>query len=562
MRFTSKFLAAGLCLSALVGFTACNDDDVKIVDGAAPVLDTQSTQAWIEGGKDLVVKGTVTDNDGISTIQIVCHELLVNKTIDLIDIYETAPTSYDLNYKIQTSKNIEERDSYTLTLTVTDVAGKKTSQEIPVRLDGDQTYPVFTAYPTGTITVLVYEGEPATFDLNFTVSDNNALDKVVIDLKDATDPENVFTVDGFPQTINIGRSLYVHSETITLPDDKERLLNISITAYDVAVSEDSHPTTVNAVYKLSQDLPTDMPLWLCDVNDPADLSKDVFGVPMIIDNIGPSLYEARYYNEKAGTQVAFLGQKGDFGPVCIGPSKDDASVLGTGVKTVDRFVLDTPGVYYKFIINTDTKEYEISTYSIDEAVDPVMHMSYGGWDLNTWDDWGVADPWWQEFYFGPAGGPGDIQARMEQDPNNPHIYVAENWNLEAKQISFILHCWHSHGWWNYVTWRCDNSEDPERILYYGKAFRTYPAGTYTNRDTDFIGNEDYFKYRFGDPEKVAYMYPGASTDWQEIYNKWDMGSFTQSYTPDNWIKPTVPAAGKYKLIFDAHLERAKLVPQN
>ena len=561
MRF-SKFLAVGLCISAFAGFTACNDDDVKIVDGANPVVDTQAMQAWIEGGKDLVVKGTVTDNDGISKIDIVCHELLVNKTIDLIDIYGEAPTSYDLNYKIQTAERIEARDSYPLTLTVTDVAGKKTTQEITVRLDGDQTAPVFTAYPTGTITVLVYDGEPATFDLNFTVSDNNAIDYIEVDLKDATDPSNIFTIDGFPRRINVNKSLYVHSETVALPDDKERLLNISITAYDESVSEASHPTTVKAVYNLSKDLPSDLPLWLCDVENAADLSKDVMGVPMIIDNIAPNVYEGRYYNEKAGTQVCFLGQKGDFGPICIAPSKEDSSILGLGVATTDKFILDQAGVYYKFIINTDTKEYEVSTYSIEEAIDPVMHMDYGGWDLNTWDDWGVADPWWQEFYFGPAGGPGDIKVRMVQDANNPHIYVAENWNLDAGQANFIIHCWHSHGWWNYVTWRCDNSDDPERILYYGKAFRTYPAGTYTNRDTDFIGNEDYFQYRFGDPERNAYMYPGASTDWKEIYDKWDMGSFTQSYTPDKWIKPNVPASGKYKMIFDAHLERAKIVPQD
>ena len=561
MRFT-KFLAAGLCFSAFLGFTACNDDDVTIVDGAAPVLDTQATQAWIEGGNDLVIKGTVTDNDGISTIDIVCHELLVNKRIDLIDIYDEAPKTYELNYKIQTAKDIEERDNYTVSVVVTDVAGKTTLLEIPVRLDGDQTAPVFSAYPTGTITVLVYEGIQASFDLNFTVSDNNAIDYITIDLEDATDPQNKFYIEGYPRRIEVGKNLYNHAETITMPDDKERLLNISITAYDKSVSEASHGTTVKATFNLSQDLPSDMPLWLCDVQDVAELSKDVFGIPMIIDNIAPNVYEARYYNEKAGNQVCIIGQKGDFGPVCIGPSKDDSSVIGTGVATVNRFVLDQAGVYYKILINTDTKEYEVSTYSIEEAIDPVMHMNYGGYDLNTWDDWGVADPWWQEVYFGPAGGPGDIHVRMEQDSTNPHIYVAENWSLDAGETSFIIHCWHSHGWWNYVTWRCDNSSDPEKILYYGKAFKDYPAGTFTNRDDDFIGNKDYFEYKFGDPERDAYMYPDASTDWQEIYDKWDMGSFTQSYTPDNWIKPTVPSSGKYKLIFDAHLERAKLVPQN
>lgn len=31
---------------------------------------------------------------------------------------------------------------------------------------------------------------------------------------------------------------------------------------------------------------------------------------------------------------------------------------------------------------------------------------------------------------------------------------------------------------------------------------------------------------------------------------------------DNWAKPTVNVTGNYKLIFDAHLERAKLIPAN
>ena len=562
MKLFSKWFVASVCLASMAGLASCNDDNVT-VDGLAPTMDLGSTQAWIEGGKNLVIKGNLSDADGISTVQIICHNLLVNKTIDLVDIYGEAPTSYELNYTIVTSySNIPAADSYPVEVIVTDQGGRQTSETLTARLDGDQTAPVFTASPTGTITVLVYEGEPAEFDLNFTVGDNKVIDHVVIGLTDTTDPANAFAIDGFPKTISVGRSSYTHAETVVLPDDKERKLTVTVDAYDQALSEGAHVTSISAIYNLSQSLPTDQKLWLCDVATTAELSQDVFGVPMLIDNVGPSLYVARYYNEKAGTEVCFLGQKGDFGPLCIGPSKEDPSVIGTGLNAVDRFVLDQAGVYYKFIIDTENKTYEISTYSIEEAVDPVMHFNYGGYDLNTWDDWNVDDPWWQEFYFGPAGGPSDIKVRMVQDANNPHIYVAENWTLEAGGTSFIIHCWHSHGWWNYVTWRCDNSSDPEKILYYGKAFRDYPAGSFTNRDTDFIGNADYFEYRFGDPEINAYMYPDADTDWHTIYDKWDMGSFTQSYTPDNWINPVIPASGRYKLIFDAHLERAKLVPQN
>ena len=542
MRFT-KLFAAGLCLSTLVGFTACNDDDVKIVDNAVPSMDLASTQAWIEGGKDLVVKGVLSDNDGIKYIDIVAPDLLVNKRIDLVDIYGEAPTTYELNYKIGTSyKQIEERDTYPVEITVTDVAGNKTTQNITARLDGDQTAPVFSAAPTGTVTYLVTYGTPASFEINFTVSDNNAIDHVVIELEDVTDPAQVFNIDGFPKTINVGKNLYVHNETVTLPDDQERIINVTITAYDEAVSEESHATAVKAVYKLSQQLPSDLPLYLCDVASAADLSKDVFGVPMAIDNIAPNVYVARYFNEKAGNEVCILGQKGDLGPINIGPSKEDSSIISTNLDNSGKFVLDQAGVYYKIVINTETKEYEVSNYSIEDAIDPIMHMHYGEDDMNTWwETNNMDDIWWQKFIIGPAGDPGSVEGNeMTQDANNPHIFYKENWNLEAGQMNFAIQAWHSHGWWNFETWRVDNSTDPEKFMYYGNVHPDTPH---------YQGNYDYFEWKYGDV-------PGFNVD------SWGDESYRKQFVPDNWTKPTVAVGGTYKFVFDAHLERAKLVPQN
>ena len=86
---------------------------------------------------------------------------------------------------------------------------------------------------------------------------------------------------------------------------------------------------------------------------------------------------------------------------------------------------------------------------------------------------------------------------------------------QVHKMNFVIHNWHSDGWWNYCTWRVDNSDEPEIFGYYGKEAKyTNPAWT----KPDHVG--------------------------------------------DNWAKPTVNVTGNYKLIFDAHLERAKLIPAN
>jgi hypothetical protein len=76
-------------------------------------------------------------------------------------------------------------------------------------------------------------------------------------------------------------------------------------------------------------------------------------------------------------------------------------------------------------------------------------------------------------------------------------------------MNFVIHNWHSDGWWNYCTWRVDDSAEPEIFGYYGN---------YKN---------------------AAWTTPNTSLD--------------------NWAKPTVRQTGSYKLYFDAHLGRGKLV---
>lgn len=528
--------AALMACAALLACTGCHSDSWDDVDGKAPTLTLQTQHERTETGRSFTIAGKVADADGIASIDLVCHDMNLNKHIDIIAIYGEPLKEYDLDYSFKLQGR-ETGEDFTIDVTVTDVGGRKQTGSMRVTLDGDFQAPFFTAAPDKEVSVLVKA--KTAFNLQFTVEDNRVVDYVEIDLADISAGEaNPVAIDGFPRRVEGGQSTLAFAEKIELPA-KEATLLATITAYDREANEPAHSVSVTSRINVGELADYDK-LWLCDVADAAALNSDVFGVPMLVDHVGPYKYRARYYNEKAGTEICFLAQKTDFGPICFAPSADDPSTLGDNPEEVTRLKLDKGGVYYLIDFDTMNRTWTTSTYTVAEAVDPVMHLHYGQDDLNTWwETNNLGDIWWQEFYFGPASGPGDVM-RMTQDKANPHIYVMEDWKLETgEEMNFILHNWHSHGWWNFVTWRVDDSKEPEKFMYYGNL---HPATPH------YESNEDWFRYRY------------EGVDGFDL-GRWGDESYRKEFIPDNWVKPTVAAGGKYKLIFDAHLERARLVPQ-
>ena len=80
-----------------------------------------------------------------------------------------------------------------------------------------------------------------------------------------------------------------------------------------------------------------------------------------------------------------------------------------------------------------------------------------------------------------------------------------------------------------------------------------------------------FKYYFTKTDILRHIIRNLAhnTDEPEIFGyygkeaKYTNPAWTKpDHVSDNWAKPTVNVTGNYKLIFDAHLERAKLIPAN
>lgn len=524
-------------LPALLAVTACsNDNEWKDVDGGKPALTLVSAHQRTEAGRSISIAGKVADNDGIASIDIVCHEINLNKRINLIDIYGSPLKEYDLDYAFKIQEN-QPGEQFNVEITITDIGGRKESQTLLVTLDGDWTPPFFTTSPDAEVIVLIKE--KTVFNLKFAVSDNRVVDYVDIDVVDVSAGEgSPKPVEGFPRRVDgNGTANFEFSENLVLPS-KEATLRTTVTAYDREANEAPHSATFSSLVKVQQLQDMDK-MWLCDVDDESDLNSDIFGVPVLCDHIGPFKYQVRYFNEKAGTRVCLLGQKGSFGPLCFAPSKDNPAVLGDNPDEVDRIKLSKANTYYLLTFDTFNGTFTSEDYSIDEAIDPVVHMHFGGDDLNTW--WGGwdTDAWWQEYYFGPMSSGPDNVLKMTQDPKNPHIYIYEDWKLnQGEDLHFVLHNWHSHGWWNFVTWRVDDSSDPGKFMYYGNVHPDNPH---------YTGNADYFQWK----------YNGAVD-----LDKWGDESYRKEFVPDNWVDiKSLERGGTYKLIFDAHTERARLIPQ-
>lgn len=553
MNVSKRLLFASMLLSAsAVALTSCGDDTKwPEVDGLAPVVSLNDIEVHLEPGMNISIKGNLTDADGITTIRLESPGLYLDKTIDLVEIYGEPLKEYQLDYNAQSTRYDESTEQFVVKITVTDAGGRQTVQNFSVSLDGDFTAPYFTVKPDETLTILIKD--KTLLKLNFEVEDNRTIDYVTINLVKVSGTTET-SMPGYPRTIKGDGKTVTFTEAIEVPAEAATY-KAYIDAYDADYGDGVHTVSAVSTFYV-QELPDFDVIYLADVDNDAALNADVFGVPMAMDHIAPYKYRVRYYNATAGTQVCFIPQKGSFNPICFAPLKDNAAELGDELDSENKIVLDKEATYYEFTVDTWNRSYSVSTYAISEAISPVKNMPYGQDFLNTWVDWNTDDPWMQKFYFGPASGPGEV-VEMTQDKKNPNLFTVE-WNVnastfggDANELKFIIHNWHSHGWWNYAAWRVDNSGDPSKCEWYGLCFPD---------NIKFLGNADYFQWKYINLPEAEYkfMYPGAPYPFN--LKSWDGEDYRKNFVPDNWIKISPrPASATYLVTFDVHAERIKMV---
>lgn len=492
---------------SLALWTGCSDDDgYPDVDGQNPAMTLATDHIESGAGHRFTIEGTLEDKDGIASINLQCADLNLNKTIDLIEIYGTPKETYELSYYYDLKRD-EIGERFTVKVTVTDVGGRSVSQDVLITMDGDFAAPAFTTAPDAAVTVLIKS--ETKFKLNFTVTDDRVLDYVTI---------NIPGIDGFEnrKVEANGKSSLSFTETIVLPNEVQNY-TLTMLAVDAKGNEATTTSTINV-----SEMPDFPKMYLADVKTVEELNSDVFGVPMLINHTGEFQYRARYYNKVAGTEIFFLPQKTDFTPICFGLDPEDNSKLTDDPEVAKPIVLDKAGVYYEIDINVIKSTYTMRTYSVAEATNP-MNYEYGKPCFDRWEN-GES---FIDFFIGWGGSPQDAGNHVfVQDATNPHLFYypasGETWTLEAgEKLNFIISNYHPDGWWDHVEWRCDNSDEVEKIGYFSKK---------------------------GD----------VNPNWEGKNMRWEDGTAVG----DNWLKPTVTNYGNYRFEFDAHLGRGKIVPAN
>lgn len=489
--------------------TGCSDENgYADVDGESPVAVLKTDHIQSGAGHDFTIEGTLTDADGISAIKLQCADLYLNKTIDLIEIYGEPQTSYDLSYKFSISRD-EVGEQFTVKVTVVDVGGRETSQDVLITMDGDFENPVFSLAPDKAITVLMKADRNPQYTLNFTVTDDRKLDYATIEIPELTGFET--------RTVSAeGQSSLTFKEVIVFPNVSQ-VYTINLAAYDAV----GNSVTTTCSLTVSE-MPDFEKMYLADVATDEELNSDVFGVPMVINHTGEYQYKARHYNKAAGTEIFFLPQKTSFTPICFGLDPEDSNKLTDDPELAKPIVLDTPNVYYEIDINVKQSTYSIKTYSVTEATDPINYEYGQLCDMPR----NEGEPQFN-FYIGWGDSPQNAGEHLfVQDANNPHLFyypaTGSTWSLQSgEEMNFIISNYHPNGYWDQVEWRCDNSTDIEKFGYFSKANNVNP-------------------------------------NWEGTNRQWWDGSSVQ----DNWMKPVVTNGGNYRFEFDAHLGRGKIVPAN
>ena len=338
-------LLAGL-FGLLVGMsmTSCSsDDDYPAVDDQAPVIQLTTDHIQTEPGRQFSIEGVVKDADGLKSITLENEGMNLDKTIDFLTYYpDTLLHEYNLSYHYKAGSEWKDGDQFPVKVTVEDVRGHQTEATVLVTPDGDFTAPTFTQAPSKELTVLLQNPK---LSLTTAVADNKNLNYIVVSIPDL----NVH------DSLSISGTSYIYNKVYEMPQ-KEATYTMTVKVGD----KFNNTATTTSTIKVS-DLPDFAKMYLADVDDAADLTSDVYGVPMLIEHTGKYQYRALYYNQKAGTGVRFIPQKTDFQPICFGV--DPTTGLLTSNPNVGQPIKLSKVGYYEIDFNTVTGEYDVKNYT-------------------------------------------------------------------------------------------------------------------------------------------------------------------------------------------------------
>lgn len=450
LNLRQPILWALVALSGMTFQSCSSDDDFPTVDGQAPTIVLTTDQIHAEPGRSFNITGTVKDADGIKSIRLKNEGMLLDKTINLLEIYgDSLLHEYNLDYAYTPANDWTDESNFPLEVTVEDVVGNTTSATLTVKGDGDFTFPTFTSAPSSELTVLLQNPK---LTLNASVSDNKKLQSIVVDIPGLNIKDSVL-LNGVKE--------YALKKQYDVPA-KEASYMMTLRVYDGMKNMTSTTSKINV-----SELPDFDKMYLADVSDAASLTSDLYGVPMLIEHTGKYQYKAHYYNQKVGTGIRFIPQMTDFNPICFGID-ENTGLLTSNPSEAKEIILDEVG-YYEITFNTITGDYDVKRYTPTTA-----KMTLNGTTTVNFNDGSGDQP--AQICLAGSGLPGTPDWTtnqnndafiLNQSKTNPYLLYRE-FNLKAgDEISFTISQTHWWGWWPEPYWRFDGSANNEKNVKNG-----------------------------------------------------------------------------------------------
>ena len=219
----------------------------------------------------------------------------------------------------------------------------------------------------------------------------------------------------------------------------------------IATNIGNKETTAQYKVLLNADFPK---MYVTETLDAAILTKDLFGVPALIDKIADYNYSATYYSSQANTKIWFVPSKTTAKPFAYGLDPKDPTKLTGDFNTAQPVVLSARG-YYSVKYNTLNLSYSITKLADPDpskAFPQVAFVGRGFFDYPNMN--------WQNTL-------PDI-ILFDKDPVNPYLFTktikmgvppGQSYNT----AQFILTT--NNGWADF--WRFDNASDPETTVWNG-----------------------------------------------------------------------------------------------
>jgi len=428
-----------LFASLLLGFGACSDKE-KTYPPGMPDIQLVVSEVFSEPGRVFNIKGKITDDVGIASINLLNTAWYLDKTItfDKKDLI----TSYDLDYKFKAPADASISQNYFIKVTVTDVGGGTKSVEQEVNLNGDFIAPTFDAPISDTITVLIKEN--TVLNLSFKAKDDKALAYVVVKCP---------TLD-INDSITISGASYDYYKSIPLASKAGN--------YDfLIVVGDRFNNKVQAkfVARVSE-LPDFATIWLTDFLTKESLNANLLAGAIPARRTLPFTYTIAYYASKANTAVLFIPQSTDLQPICFGVNPNEEGKLADDPNISQPIVLPESG-YYNITVNTLQGTYSFEKYTpttpvygLDLLIGIAGSASFPEYPDQNWNTRAVI--------------------LLEQDADNPYILFKV-----LDMLGNVMICvtpQDDRGWWPEPFWRIER--DGNAPLNSGSA-GTFPVTVQT-----------------------------------------------------------------------------------